>query len=181
MPLSALAVLCYTLLARSIQNCSSRYRQSLLDVFLLNNHFFSCIIPADCLGIIVIIMLGSRIEEMEVIWDTLTLSIVSLRTGVPQSCFVYQHFDLAGPMPLLRVWVLTLRTRWLLSTLGQLYCFCRCFSWTLMVGITREKKRAVCENDKPEPCARAVCCTSSSSPSNTDQALFPCYRGSDRI
>lgn len=42
----------------------------------------------------------------------LTLSSVPLRTGVPQSCFVYQPFNLAGPVPFLRVWVLTWKIRW---------------------------------------------------------------------
>lgn len=61
----------------------------LVDVFLLKKQVFFFITPGDCLGIMVILMLGSRMEKMEFIWDALTLSSVPLRTEVPQSSFVY--------------------------------------------------------------------------------------------
>lgn len=110
----------------------------------------------------------------------LTLSSgVPLRTGVSQSCFVCQHFSLAGPVPFLRVWVLTWKIRWC-----PLWASCVAsadVSLEHLLGITWEKKSAVYETGIPEPCARPLCCTSSSSPSNMNLALFPCYRGSDRI
>lgn len=61
----------------------------LVDVFLLKKQVFFFITSGDCLGIMVILMLGSRMEKMEFIWDALTLSSVPLRTEVPQSSFVY--------------------------------------------------------------------------------------------